>query len=265
MPDNPQRLTELRAKIDAVDETIHTLLMQRATVIDELIRIKGADRSKGAAFRPGREAQMMQVLASRHAGSVPFATITHLWREIISTFTWLQAPYAVHIVTGDRPAVMQDMARFQFGFTVPMTMHAKAQAAIDAAQADRNSLVVVPLEGAGAWWNQLDSKAGLSIMTRLPIVAAGFETVDAFVLAPALSDPVPFDFRLYTGVPQTPGTLEEWTGGDVVAPVMAGADDSRALIAIPADGSAPHDLLDIRACGGYFAPALAPTRQDDDR
>ena len=264
MPDNPQRLTELRAKIDAVDETIHTLLMQRATVIDELIRIKGADRSKGAAFRPGREAQMMQVLAKRHSGSIPFATITHLWREIISTFTWLQAPYAVHIVTGERPAVMQDMARFQFGFTVPMTLHAKAQTAIDAAQADRNSLVVVPLDGVGAWWNDLDSTAGLSVMTRLPIVESGFDIIDAFVLAPALSDPVPFDFRLYTGVPQSAETLERWTGGDVVAPGAANEPGDRALIAIPADGSAPPDLLDIRACGGYFAPALVPTRQDDD-
>ena len=35
------KLSELRAKIDAIDESIHHLLMQRATVIDELIAAKG--------------------------------------------------------------------------------------------------------------------------------------------------------------------------------------------------------------------------------
>ena len=46
LQNNPQRLTELRAKIDAVDESIHHLLMQRASVIDELIKVKGAATKK---------------------------------------------------------------------------------------------------------------------------------------------------------------------------------------------------------------------------
>src|SRR4051794_39384776 len=50
-----QALSELRARIDAIDGEIHRLLMQRSAVIDSLIRIKGTSRP-GAAFRPGREA-----------------------------------------------------------------------------------------------------------------------------------------------------------------------------------------------------------------
>ncbi|MCR9121459.1 MAG: chorismate mutase [Phyllobacteriaceae bacterium] len=253
-PPNPQRLTELRAKIDAVDESMHGLLMQRAGVIDELIRIKGADQAKGAAFRPGREAQMMRILAERHSGSVPLSMIVHVWREIISTFTWLQAPYRVHLVGGAEAATMRDMARFQFGFTVAIEEHGDAAGAMDAAIVEQNALVIVSLEGAGAWWDGLDSSGGLSVMARLPVADVPFPTVDAFVLSPPLSDPVPFDMRLYTGLVKSKNTLDQWTGGEVIRP---GSASERALIAIPAGGSAPHDLLDIRAAGGYFAPAQA--------
>lgn len=249
-PANSQRLTELRAKIDAVDESIHALLMQRAGVIDELIRIKGADKARGAAFRPGREAQMMQVLAERHGGSIPFSMIVHMWREIISTFTWLQAPYTVHIA-GD---ALRDMARYQFGFTVAMTTHPDATAAMQAARAEGNGIAVVALNDQSGWWTDLDASAGLSVMTRLPVTSMPFETVDAFVLAPPLSDPVPFDIRLYTGIAGKTDALDGWSGGQVIKP---GDANTRALIAIAAGGNAPPDLLDIRAAGGYFAPAIA--------
>ena len=96
---DPSRLGELRAKIDAIDESVHRLLMQRAGVIDELIAVKGTARN-GAAFRPGREADMMRRLAARHAGHLPLTAVEHLWREIISTFTALQAPFTVAVSAG---------------------------------------------------------------------------------------------------------------------------------------------------------------------
>lgn len=254
--DPNQRLTELRAKIDAVDESMHALIMQRASVIDELIGIKGADRNRGAAFRPGREAQMMAVLAERHAGSVPFSMIVHIWREIISTFTWMQAPYEVHVAEGDAPAIISDMARYQFGYTVQMYRHRDAKTAMDAAKKTGNALVVVPLDGAGPWWNDLDAAKSLSVMTRLPVAPVAFDTLDAFVLGPTLADPVPFDIRLYTGTLADGDSLEGWAGGTVIKP---GGVKDRALIAIGAGGSAPPQLLDFRAAGGYFAPISSPT------
>ena len=247
---NPQqRLTELRAKIDAVDETIHNLLMQRAGVIDELIQVKGSDKRQGAAFRPGREAQMMQVLARRHRGSVPMVMIRHVWREIISTFTFMQAAYCVHVVESGNPGAMRDTVRYQFGFTVPLVAHATVDAALAAAAGDDNALSVVP--AAGDWWLEAPAR-GLFAMARLPIGPVGFETVEAMVLAPQLADPVPFEIRLYAGRVARPDALASWKGGDIIG---RSADGLQCLIAIPTGGSAPHDLLDIRALGGYFPPS----------
>lgn len=255
---NPERLTQLRAKIDAVDESIHGLLMQRASVIDELIRVKGAATQTGAAFRPGREAEMMEVLAERHKGSIPLTMVTHLWREIIATFTWLQANYNVHVALDTQAGAMRDMARFQFGFTVPLFAHETASQAIEAAAHEGNALALVSRDAPGGWWRTLDGKSGMAIMARLPAMItgdAGTPDIDSFVVAPPLSDPAPFAMRVYTGRLASADALHNWTGGEVLAQLTDADGSHHAMIAMAASGKAPQALLDIRAAGGYFASA----------
>ena len=98
MPDTAKAisraLVKLRDRIDAIDAEMHRLLIKRGTVIDSLIKTKGTGRP-GAAFRPAREADMMRRLVARHNGALPLATVEHIWREIITTFTRMQAPFDV--------------------------------------------------------------------------------------------------------------------------------------------------------------------------
>ena len=64
----PPSLQELRKEIDAIDEQVHSLLMQRGDIIDRLISVKQT-QEVGSAFRPAREADMMRRLVaapSRH-------------------------------------------------------------------------------------------------------------------------------------------------------------------------------------------------------
>src|ERR1041384_5655936 len=112
-PKDAPTLADLRAEIDRIDETMHRLLMERGEIIDRLITIKGTAAS-GAAFRPDREASMMRALAERHSGLLPLDTAEGIWRVIIATFTFVQAPFSAHadISGGDGP--MRDSARFHF-------------------------------------------------------------------------------------------------------------------------------------------------------
>ena len=64
----PDPLRAIRDRIDAIDEAVHRLLIDRSGVIAELIEIKGTSKP-GAAFRPDREADMMRRLVMRHHGS----------------------------------------------------------------------------------------------------------------------------------------------------------------------------------------------------
>ena len=116
-PEKPT-LDDLRKEIDRIDAAMHQLLIERSEIIDRLITVKRSTET-GSAFRPAREAEMMRGLVKRHKGILPLDTVESIWRVIISTFTYVQAPFSVHADLSAGDALMRDSARFHFGFTVP--------------------------------------------------------------------------------------------------------------------------------------------------
>jgi chorismate mutase len=165
-------LADLRREIDRIDETMHALLIERGQIIDELIAVKKSQET-GSAFRPAREADMMRRLVQRHHGSLPLDTVESIWRVIISTFTYVQAPFSVHADLSAGDALMRDSARFHFGFTVPFEPHIGAAGVVQAVTASRGDLGLVPafaVAGAGPWWTALEFETAPKIIARLPFV-----------------------------------------------------------------------------------------------
>ncbi len=165
-------LAELRREIDRIDEAMHALLIERGEIIDRLIAVKKTEES-GSAFRPAREADMMRRLVKRHHGNLPLDTAESIWRVIISTFTYVQAPFAVHADLSAGDALMRDSARFHFGFTVPFVPHMGAANVVQAVTASKGDLGLVPAfatAGAGPWWTALEFEAAPKIIARLPFV-----------------------------------------------------------------------------------------------
>ena len=164
-------LPELRAEIDRIDAAMHTLLMQRGDIIDRLIKVKRTAES-GSAFRPAREADMMRRLVERHRGILPLDTAESIWRVIIATFTYVQAPFRLHADLSAGDAAMRDSARFHFGFTVPFVTHLGAAgvvAAVAGSQGDLGLVPAIPMAGSGAWWTALEGNAP-KIIARLPFL-----------------------------------------------------------------------------------------------
>ena len=116
--------------------------MQRGDIIDRLIQVKQT-QEVGSAFRPAREADMMRRLVERHRGILPLDTVESIWRVIISTFTYVQAPFSVHADVSVGESAMRDSARFHFGFTVPYVAHFSAQAAVEAVAKSKGDLALV--------------------------------------------------------------------------------------------------------------------------
>jgi chorismate mutase len=165
-------LADLRQEIDRIDEAVHGLLIERGQIIDRLIAIKQTQES-GSAFRPAREAEMMRRLVDRHTGILPLDTVESIWRVIISTFTYVQAPFSVHADLSAGEAAMRDSARFHFGFTVPFVPHMGAASVVGAVSDSKGDLGLVPAfaaAGGGAWWNALEFDAAPKIIARLPFV-----------------------------------------------------------------------------------------------
>jgi chorismate mutase / prephenate dehydratase len=194
-----RKLAELRDTIDTIDAEMHRLLVERGTIIDALIRTKGTEKT-GAAFRPGREADMMRRLVARHRGELPITTVEHIWREIITTFTRMQAPFDVATDGSADPDRMRDLARFYFGFSVDLLRFSDA-AAVVAHVAAIGDLGIVARDqdpAVGAWWRALGKPSGPQIMAVLPYIEIPGRPADlpAFVISPRLSDQAAPDIRI---------------------------------------------------------------------
>src|SRR2546428_3243990 len=191
-PSDQPALADLRREIDRIDEAMHRLLMQRGDIIDRLIATKKTAES-GSAFRPAREADMMRRLVERHRGILPLDTAESIWRVIIATFTYVQAPFSVHADLSAGEAAMRDSARFHFGFTVPFVPHVGAAGGVAAVSESKGDLGLVPAfaaAGDGAWWNALEFDAAPKIIARLPFVdrADHPAAVPVFVVSRAAPD-----------------------------------------------------------------------------
>ena len=185
----PPTLADLRREIDRIDEAMHRLLMERGEIIDTLIATKKTAES-GSAFRPAREADMMKRLVERHRGLLPLDTVESIWRVIIATFTYVQAPFSVHADLSAGEAAMRDTARFHFGFTVPFATHMGAAGVVAAVAASRGDLGLVPAAGAsGAWWTALEGDDAPKIIARLPFVERADHPAGLQVFAIARPNP----------------------------------------------------------------------------
>jgi chorismate mutase len=237
-------LADLRRDIDRIDEKMHGLLLERGDIIDRLIAVKQT-QEVGSAFRPAREAEMMRRLVDRHTGILPLDTVESIWRVIIATFTYVQAPFSVHadLSTGD--AAMRDSARFHFGFTVPFVPHMGAASVVAAVSDSKGDLGLVPAfatAGAGAWWSALEFDTAPRIIARLPFVERADHpaAVPVFVVSRVAPDAMVKEVETWSvrvagwnaAAAQAVATLAE-----VVAVPDRTFDGAALLVSIPQGGS----------------------------
>lgn len=245
----PDPLLAIRDRIDAIDEQIHRLLIGRSEVIAELIQVKGTGKP-GAAFRPDREAEMMRRLVMRHEGGLPLVTVEHIWREIITTFTAMQAPFGIAAGPADDALALRDAIRFYFGFSIAVTDCPSSEAAIAGAGAGRQ-IAVVAAEAPGRWWAPLAGAQAPKIFARLPFIdlpgrPAGFP---AYVVGPQLRGCAAPDIAVLSlrGSPALAAAIETHGGR------IAGRAGDAMLVELPVAAT----IADVAAEAGEEPPEAA--------
>lgn len=261
-------LAALRAEIDRIDAEMHALLIQRGAIIDRLIAIKRG-QGGGSAFRPGREASMMRRLAERHRGLLPLDTVEGIWRVIIATFTWVQAPFSVHADISAGDAGMRDSARFHFGFTVPYRPHPNCAAVIEAVAGSRGDLGIFRMgdksrgETPSAWWESLVGEGRPKVIARLPFIERPTHPAGTpvFVVANPLDDPaaaqrdwVLHALRADAFEAEAMRALQDLYG-EVVARSTRPGEGQRLLLAVPG-GVGPRQLREALDRAGAGIRAL---------
>ena len=256
-------LADLRVEIDRIDAEMHELLIERGRVIDRLIEIK-TRQGGGSAFRPAREASMMRAIVERHRGRLPLDTVEGIWRVIISTFTYVQAPYSVHVDVSGGDAAMRDSARFHFGFTTPCVPHFGVGEVIRKVGESVGDLGVFAVDGgpgAESWWTKLAPPEAPKIIARLPFVERADHPagLPVFVISKPLVDGAARDVVLESV------TLDRWRPEipHALRKIKAEAIGSAAtgmglalLVARPGDVAPDAVSEALRSAGGADVCAL---------
>jgi chorismate mutase / prephenate dehydratase len=92
-PSTQPALLALRSQIDAVDRELLSLLNRRAALAQEVGEVKKKEGS--VAFRPEREAQVIDGLKAVNAGPLKSESVAPIWREIMSACRALETPTRV--------------------------------------------------------------------------------------------------------------------------------------------------------------------------
>jgi chorismate mutase len=256
-------LPELRVEIDRIDGEMHGLLIKRGEIIDRLIAVKKTEET-GSAFRPAREADMMRRLVKRHHGNLPFDTVESIWRVIISTFTYVQAPFAVHADLSAGDALMRDSARFHFGFTVPFVPHIGASSVVEAVSESRGDLGLIPAfatAGAGPWWAALEFDSAPKIIARLPFVERANHpaAMPVFVLSRVAADAMVTETEVWSL------RVSGWSGAavnavaplaDVIALPDRAFDGAALLVSMEKGGIDPVAAALVKAGASIRSKAL---------
>ena len=170
MDDSQTTLQDLRGEIDAIDSELHSLIKRRAALVEHIRAVKARDDI--TFVRPGREADILRVLAQRHDGNFPFAAVARIWREIIANITRMEMPdYAVAVFNTGESETIWDLARNQFGSATPMNGFTSAREVLSEVSEGRAAVGVLPCPGEGdddPWWVNLAVRDGLRVCYRLP-------------------------------------------------------------------------------------------------
>lgn len=227
-------LIRLRREIDALDERLHDLLMERAEIIERVARDGG---KSGVPIRPGREASMLRRLLSRHTGALPPHTLVRIWRELFSGALMIEGGLTIAVADGAQPE-LPAVAREHFGPLTSLRRHRTPYQALADLTNGTAHAAVLPLpsdedDDQAAWWVGL-MHGGIP---RLAIIAK-----------------LPFWAKRIEGVPQT--------GAYVVSsltPDSSGADRSLIGIEIAPDTSTAR-IVGLLKDAGFDVGTILPRR-----
>ena len=150
-------IDKLRAQIDAVDARILKLLSERAQHAIKIGHVKQRENKDTCTYRPDREAAHLSELLSENSGPLPNATLSMLFREIISACRALEKKLTV-VFLGPAATYTEQAVFKHFGHAVSLKSCTTIEEVFQYISANRAYYGVVPVENSseGSVTNTLD-------------------------------------------------------------------------------------------------------------
>jgi len=152
-----KRLEAIRKSIDELDLHLLELLSRRATLNQDVARIKTEGGEDHIFYRPEREAQLRRALVKANPGPLPDEEISRLFQEIVSACRTLQNSLRVAYL-GPRGTFTEAAVHRHFGHSVERAPVDSIEAVFREVDAGASHYGVVPVENSteGVISNTLD-------------------------------------------------------------------------------------------------------------
>ena len=164
MPSSLSSLDLLRQEIDAIDDSMHDLLMRRAALVG---RIRAAKPAGTNTLRPGREATILRRLLARNDGAYPAPALIRLWREMMGSFAAMQGD-----VTVTMPACLEPIVRRHLGGAYTYRLSPNEDIALNTLLAGGATLAALSWPSTlSDWWLRLaETPAGPRVVAAIPFL-----------------------------------------------------------------------------------------------
>ncbi len=220
---HPDRLLDLRHRIDSLDDELLRLLAQRADAAQEIGRIKRTFRPTGPLHAPERERQVLARVASQAQGAFPAEAATRVFREIMSGCLALEQPLRVAYL-GPEGTFSHQAARRLYGGSAAELGQATVAAVFEAVARGRADLGVVPVENATE--GSVDATLDAFLEWPLPVTAELSLPVELALLLPEGTSSA--DVRTVHSHPMGLAQCRRWLEAHLPAAALAEATSTAA-------------------------------------
>lgn len=205
-PDSPEaQLADFRHRIDAIDDQLIALFMERIGIIEQVAKLKNANWPRACHIRSGREGAMhMRIFEKfKHSSFSVRAAIT-IWRQIIGASTNIESPLKVAVLHPEHSW----LARGYFGSEVHPELFATLEEAVAAVESNRCNIMLLPETVKGTWWEKVPDN--IRVFAQLPILSGPLpnDTPHALALADIIPETSGYDNSLHV----VNGQLKETEG-----------------------------------------------------
>jgi chorismate mutase/prephenate dehydratase len=248
-----EKLKQLRAQIDRLDDELLTLVSQRATLAQRIGHLK----DDGFVLRPEREAQVLQRLQEGNQGPLSNSAVATLFTEIMSQCRALEAPLKVAYL-GPPGTFTQEAAIKRFGSAIQELSCSTIDEVFREVSSGSAHYGVVPVENSteGAIGRTLD----MLLQSTLQICGEVMLPIHQCLLG---RDGDMSDVRTVYSHPQSLGQCQGWLNTHLPhaerVPVSSNAEAARLAAEKPASGA-----IAGRQAAALFSLALLAENIEDD-
>ena len=157
-------LLKIRKKIDNIDSRVHDLLMQRAELVNDVIKVKRKESIKDLTiYRPAREHEILLRLIKRHKGIIPIKSLVSIWRKLISTYISIQGELKLSF--SDK---IDDIVNDYFSAEIKKIKTKSSIISLKNLYENKCNITILPFPSKkNDWWFKLSNFPGINVVGSL--------------------------------------------------------------------------------------------------